>query len=182
MAGGPKIALPLALQPRTFRHSSGEEEEDDNDNDDYTAASNTRANRSKSVPKTKQAPKRAPKRALKKQALNKPAPLLCCARDLYKQQEDCIIIGKGLKCVVCEGRMHGFSCSDEKVQAMVGMTCKNCALTGQKGRTGRTARGRTPPSPLSTQTKRGGCDHRQQPKAVAVPKDPLPTRRSVRNK
>ena len=77
--------------------------------------------------------------------------------------------------------MHGFPCSDEKVQDMVGMTCKKCALSVQKGRTGRTARGQTPPSPLSTQRKRGGRDHRQQPKAVAVPKDPLPTRRSARN-
>ena len=53
---------------------------------------------------------------------------LCCVRDLCKQQEGCIIIGKGHKCVVCEGRMHGLRCSDEKVDDMVGMTCKKCAL------------------------------------------------------
>ena len=186
MAGGPKIALPSSLQPRTFRHLSGEEEEDDDNNDDYMAASNTCANWSKSIPKKKQAlkqaPKRLPKRAPKKQAPNKPAPLLCCAGDLCKQQEGCIIIDKGLKCVVYEGHMHGFSCSDEKVQAMVGMTCKNCALTNQKGRTSRIACGWTPPLSLSRQTKRGGGDHQQQPKAIAVPKDPLPTRRSARNK
>ena len=51
---------------------------------------------------------------------------LCCAGDLCKQQEGCIIIGKGHQCAVCEGRMHGFPCSDGKVETMVGMTCKKC--------------------------------------------------------
>ena len=155
---------------------SSEEKEDDDDSDDYNdyiathraIRSKRVANRLKSVPKKKQAPKkRAPKKL---------APLLCCAGDQCKQQEGCTIIGKGHTCAVCEGCMHGFPCSDEKVEVMVGMTCKKCALTG------RTARGRTPPSPLSTQTNRRGRYRRQEPKAVAVPKDPLPTRRSARNK
>ena len=132
------------------------------------------SNWSKSVQKKKQAPKRAPK---------KPAPLLCCAGDLCKQKKGCIIIGKGHKCAVCQGCMHGFPCSDEKVEDLVGMTCKKCALTGQKGQKGwtsRTARIRTPSSPLSTQTNRRGRHQQNEPKDVAVPKYPLPTRRSTR--
>ena len=52
--------------------------------------------------------------------------ILCCAGDLCKQQEGSIIIGKSHKCAMCEGHMHGFLCSDGKVQAMISMTCKKC--------------------------------------------------------
>ena len=51
---------------------------------------------------------------------------LSCAGDLCKQQESYIIIGQGHQRVVCRGRMHGFPCFDGKVEAMVGMTCKEC--------------------------------------------------------
>ena len=51
---------------------------------------------------------------------------LCCTGDLCDQQQGYIVIGKGHQGAVCEGRMHGFLCSDGKVEAMVGMTCKKC--------------------------------------------------------
>ena len=62
-----------------------------------------------------------------KQAQKKPAQLLCCARDLCHQDAGIIKTGNGHGCKSCEGRMHGFLCSDEKVKFMNGMTCKKCA-------------------------------------------------------
>ena len=52
--------------------------------------------------------------------------ILCCAGDLCEQQEGSIIIGTSHKCAVCEGRFHGFLCSNGNVQTMTGMMCKKC--------------------------------------------------------
>ena len=29
-------------------------------------------------------------------------------------------------CIVCEGQLHGYLCSNEKTEEMNGMTCKQC--------------------------------------------------------
>ena len=77
-----------------------------------------------------------------KQTQKKPVQLLCCARDLCDQDAGIIKTGNGHGCKSCEGRMHGFLCSDRKVQFMTGMTCKKCAApllsrADQIGRKGR---------------------------------------------
>ena len=52
--------------------------------------------------------------------------VLCCARDFCEQQGGRAIIGMSHKCIECEGRFHGFPCSNEKTDEMNGMTCKQC--------------------------------------------------------
>ena len=55
--------------------------------------------------------------------------ILCCARDLCKQQEGLIIIGISHKCAVCVGQFRGFLSSNGKVQTLTSMTCKSMITT-----------------------------------------------------
>ena len=52
--------------------------------------------------------------------------VLCCAGDFCKQQGGQAIIGMSHKCIGCDGRLHGYPCSNEKTDEMNGMTCKQC--------------------------------------------------------
>ena len=56
-------------------------------------------------------------------------PVLCCAGLFCKKQSTgrvIVNVGKHT-CLLCGGNLHGFLCSDQKVQSMTGMTCLKCA-------------------------------------------------------
>ena len=50
--------------------------------------------------------------------------VLRCTGDFCKQEGGQAIIGMSHKCIVCEGRFHGFPCYNGKTEEMNGMTCK----------------------------------------------------------
>ena len=68
----------------------------------------------------------------------KPAPSLCCAKELCQHQDKNIMDRNGHKCIRCKKYMHDYSCSDEKVKDIDRMTCKKCAdnltLIGRKSK------------------------------------------------
>ena len=51
---------------------------------------------------------------------------LCCAGDLCTHEFGQEIIGLSHRCRSCNGRLHGFLCSNEKSDELIGMVCKQC--------------------------------------------------------
>ena len=49
---------------------------------------------------------------------------LCCARDFCKKEGGRAIIGVSHRCRACNGRLHGFPCSNGKSDELIGMICK----------------------------------------------------------
>ena len=53
---------------------------------------------------------------------------LCCAGDLCTHEFGQEIIGLSHRCRSCNGRLHGFLCSNEKSDELIGMVCKHVRL------------------------------------------------------
>ena len=52
--------------------------------------------------------------------------VLCCSGEFCEQEGGLAIIGMSHGCIKCEGRLHGYLCSNRNAEEMNGMTYKQC--------------------------------------------------------